>query len=431
MFWGFSMTWFYKLAVYDMTIEQAYDFIGLRRGNVSEMEFKQKYNQLAFEYHPDRNPENVEQATEDFKQLQHAAELVTQDISSGASRNDPGAAGGPQVGAEWYETQESPTDWAAPFQDQLRQHMGKYWNDYLDELQSDTNAWLEDASPEAQEDHAFDFAARSRNADAYDEHIALLVDPRNKPAPLEYWADELALDRYSQLKGMFKAVKHWRAKFSGDPSLDRWNNDLIRWLQSGGQGEVPFLWNLAARNSYGTQYYGAPFDINMHLYDDMWGAFKEAGREGDLAAPRAVKELALARLQKLVQNSILWGEVQPVDVGPNPSAKIRDLKVKRFADYWWKRPPFVGEHASNYESPDELANDIGERLGFWSGDDWDEPGIQKPYKIWFTDLRNVGFVLDKELEDFKQEHEGAIYQATEDARFWANERAKKDPRQLG
>ncbi len=58
-----------------MAKKDAYDVLGVGR-NADEKEIKQAYYRLAKEYHPDKNPDNREEATEKFKEIQEAYEVL-------------------------------------------------------------------------------------------------------------------------------------------------------------------------------------------------------------------------------------------------------------------------------------------------------------------------------------------------------------------
>ena len=58
-----------------MAKRDAYEILGISR-NADEKEIKQAYYRLAKENHPDKNPDNREQATEKFKEIQAAYEVL-------------------------------------------------------------------------------------------------------------------------------------------------------------------------------------------------------------------------------------------------------------------------------------------------------------------------------------------------------------------
>jgi molecular chaperone DnaJ len=55
--------------------KDAYEVLGVSRG-ADEQELKQAYYRLAKEHHPDKNPDNREEATEKFKEIQEAYETL-------------------------------------------------------------------------------------------------------------------------------------------------------------------------------------------------------------------------------------------------------------------------------------------------------------------------------------------------------------------
>ena len=89
-----------------MAKRDAYEVLGVDR-NASDQEIKQSYYRLAKEHHPDKNPDNKEEATEKFKEIQAAYEAL-KDPESRARYNQFGwegldgtsgfGAGGPGFG---------------------------------------------------------------------------------------------------------------------------------------------------------------------------------------------------------------------------------------------------------------------------------------------------------------------------------------------
>lgn len=58
-----------------MTKEDPYEVLGITR-EADDQEIKQAYYRLAKEHHPDKNPDNKEKATEKFKEIQEAYEVL-------------------------------------------------------------------------------------------------------------------------------------------------------------------------------------------------------------------------------------------------------------------------------------------------------------------------------------------------------------------
>ena len=58
-----------------MAKRDAYEVLGVGK-NADEKEIKQAYYRLAKQYHPDKNPDNKEEATEKFKEIQSAYEVL-------------------------------------------------------------------------------------------------------------------------------------------------------------------------------------------------------------------------------------------------------------------------------------------------------------------------------------------------------------------
>lgn len=71
-----------------MPKRDAYEILGVGR-NADEKEIKQAYYRLAKEHHPDKNPNNKEEATEKFKEIQSAYEVL-KDPQSRANYNQFG-----------------------------------------------------------------------------------------------------------------------------------------------------------------------------------------------------------------------------------------------------------------------------------------------------------------------------------------------------
>lgn len=56
-----------------------YSVLGIQR-NAGEEEIKKAYRKLAMKWHPDKNPNNSEQATEKFKLISEAYEVLSDPV---------------------------------------------------------------------------------------------------------------------------------------------------------------------------------------------------------------------------------------------------------------------------------------------------------------------------------------------------------------
>jgi curved DNA-binding protein CbpA len=58
-----------------MSLKNYYRILGVNR-NASAQDIKKAFRQLALRYHPDRNPDNMKQAEEKFKEINEAYEVL-------------------------------------------------------------------------------------------------------------------------------------------------------------------------------------------------------------------------------------------------------------------------------------------------------------------------------------------------------------------
>ena len=88
-----------------------YKTLGVARG-ASPSEIQKAYRELARKYHPDMNPDNPEEATKKFQEIQAAFDVLNDPEKRemydryGSSFETRGAGGGPRPGGQWSSTQE-------------------------------------------------------------------------------------------------------------------------------------------------------------------------------------------------------------------------------------------------------------------------------------------------------------------------------------
>jgi DnaJ-class molecular chaperone len=61
-----------------MSLKNYYLILGVSRGASTE-DIKRAFRRLALQYHPDHNPENIKEAEENFKEINEAYEILSDD----------------------------------------------------------------------------------------------------------------------------------------------------------------------------------------------------------------------------------------------------------------------------------------------------------------------------------------------------------------
>ena len=105
--------------------------------NASKKEISKAYEELARKYHPDKSASNQERATEEFKEIKHAYDIMieaTTEDEPPESRNAEQSATSASSAEDWRQPEQSATsasnaaDWLLPDSIKVAQH-GLYLSD--------------------------------------------------------------------------------------------------------------------------------------------------------------------------------------------------------------------------------------------------------------------------------------------------------------
>lgn len=429
-----SKNWLVKIS---MTVDEAYAFMGLRPGDVTEEEFKSAYRRLAMEFHPDRQQSDQDKRSAEvsFKQLQEAKDHVLQDLQDPSYREKYEKQQKEQSPESWHETNRANNSWVNEYgniDSSLAEDMERYTREIANDSTLD---WLDEAGSYDQENHFFSWRAREREQKKRKAYHELLSNERNRLPPPELMAQDLFIDKARSLDNFVQS----RSSMKNDKNLKPYYEMFLRsFLGEEIDNEVfNALKNAYPFDPYQFNDYGiamlASLKFNKRSFDEEQMGYSQEENKEALDYLNQVRVAAHQMMRDRIENSIVqtpeglnWS---PQPLPSDPAKSILHKKLNKFFNENWQlyekaavmqngmsepeAQMYIYELASSPEHMEELRKEFQDDMlnSLTPSDDdyyYDDLPNVAPFVIDYTRLENLSYVLDLRLMEEKEYWEYTI-----------------------